>query len=86
MGQAQVLSAMGPLPVQFELEASSLAEAIEMFGPEAEKAVRRMVDELRELQREQASQIVVPGSGAMPGGGGPMPGGGSIRGGRFPLT
>ena len=86
MGQAQVLSAMGPLPIQFELEASGLAEAIEMFGPEAEKAVRRMVDELRELQREQASQIVVPGSGAMPGGGGPMPGGGSIRGGRFQLT
>ena len=80
MGQSQVLSAMGPLPVQFELEASSLEEAVEMFGPEAEKAVRRMVDELRELQREQASQIVVPGAGAIPGGGGPM------RGGRIQLT
>ncbi len=86
MGQAQVLSAMGPLPIQFELEAGSLEEAIEMFGPEAEKAVRRMVDELRELQREQASQIVVPASGAMPGGGGPMPGGGPMRGGRIQLT
>jgi len=87
MGQAQILSAMGPLPVQFELEAGSLEEAIEMFGPEAEKAVRRMVDELRELQREQASQIVVPASGAMPGGGGgPMPSGGPIRGGRIQLT
>ena len=87
MGQAQILSAMGPLPVQFELEAGSLEEAIEMFGPEAEKAVRRMVDELRELQREQASQIVVPASGAVPGsGGGPMPGGGPIRGGRIQLT
>ena len=67
MGQAQILSAMGPLPVQFELEADNLEEAVEMFGPEAEKAVRRMVDELRELQREQASQIVVPASGAVPG-------------------
>ena len=57
-----------------------------MFGPEAEQAVRRMVDELRELQREQASQIVVPASGAMPGGGGPMPGGGPVRGGRIQLT
>ena len=46
MGQAQVLSAMGPLPIQFELEADNLEEAVEMFGPEAEKAVRRMVDEL----------------------------------------
>ena len=87
MGQAQILSAMGPLPVQFELEAGSLEEATDMFGPEAEKAVRRMVDELRELQREQASQIVVPASGAVPGGGGgPMPGGGPIRGGRIQLT
>ncbi len=86
MGQAQVLSAMGPLPVQFELEAGSLEEAVELFGPEAEQAVRRMVDELRELQREQASQIVVPASGAMPGGGGPMPGGGPVRGGRIQLT
>ena len=86
MGQAQVLSAMGPVPIQFELEADNLAEAVEMFGTEAEKAVRRMVDELRELQREQASQIVVPASGAMPGGGGPMPGGGPIRGGRIQLT
>ena len=85
LGQAQVLSAMGPVPIQFELDASSLEEAIEMFGPEAEQAVRRMVDELRELQREQASQIVVPGSGAVPGGG-PMPGGGPIRGGRIQLT
>ena len=85
LGQAQVLSAMGPLPIQFELEADNLEEAIEMFGPEAEKAVRRMLDELRELQREQASQIVVPASGAVPGGG-PMPGGGPIRGGRIQLT
>lgn len=80
MGQAQVLSAMGPLPIQFELEADSLEGAIELFGPEAEKAVHRMVDELRELQREQASQIVVPASGAVPGAGGPA------RGGRIQLT
>ena len=83
MGQAQVLSAMGPLPVQFELDANNLEEAVDMFGPAAEQAVRRMVDELRELQREQASQIVVPG--AVPGGG-PMPGGGPVRGGRIQLT
>ena len=84
-GQAQILSAMGPLPIQFDLEANDLEEAVEMFGSEAEKAVRRMMDEFRELQREQASQIVVPGSGAMPGGG-PLPGGGPMRGGRIQLT
>ena len=85
MGQAQVLSAMGPLPVQFELDANDLEEAVDMFGPAAEQAVRRMIEELRDLQREQASQIVVPGTGAVPGGG-PAPGGGPFRGGRIQLT
>ena len=86
-GQTQILSAMGPLPVQFELDANNLEEAVDMFGPAAEQAVRRMVNELRELQREQASQIVVPGSGALPGAGGMMPpGGGPGRGGRIQLT
>lgn len=77
LGQAQVLSAMGALPLQFELEASTLDEAIAGFAPAAEQAVRRMVEEIKELQRQQASQIVVPPSGAVPGagGGGPPPGG-----------
>ena len=81
MGQAQVLSAMGPLPLQFELAANNLDEAVEMFASAAEAAVRRMVDEIKELQRQQASQIVVPASGAVPGAGGagPMPGGGRIQ-------
>ncbi|NKC15997.1 MAG: hypothetical protein GKR94_28500 [Gammaproteobacteria bacterium] len=75
MGQAQVVSAMGPLPLQFQLEADSLDGAIERFPAAAEQAVKRMLDEIRELQRQQASQIVVPGAGGglppgMPGGGG----------------
>lgn len=87
MGQAQVLSAMGPLPVQFELDANNLEEAVDMFGAVAEQAVRRMIEELRDLQREQASQIVVPGSGALPGAGGMAPpGAGPGRGGRIQLT
>lgn len=69
MGHAQVMSSVGPLPIQFELAADNLEDAVAGFGPAAEAAVRRMLDELRELQREQASQIVVPGAG----GGGPMP-------------
>lgn len=39
-----------------------------------------MVEELKEMQRQQASQIVVPGAG----GGGGMPGGG-MPGGGFQL-
>ena len=82
MGQAQVMSAMGPLPLTFPLEAADLAGAIDQFPAAAEEAVRKMVEELKELQRQQASQIVVPGAGGMgPGGmpGGGMPGGGGIQ-------
>ena len=80
MGQAQVMSAMGPLPLQFPLETDSLAGAVEMFPAAAEEAVQRMVEEIKEMQRQQASQIVVPGAG----GPGPMPGG-APGGGRFQL-
>jgi hypothetical protein len=78
MGQAQVMSAMGPLPLQFQLDVDDLAGAIALFPAAAEEAVQRMVEEIKEMQRQQASQIVVPGGpGPMPGG----PGGG----GRFQM-
>jgi hypothetical protein len=79
-GQAQVMSAMGPLPLQFALDAEDLSGAIDQFPGAAEEAVKRMVEEIKEMQRQQASQIVVPGAG---GGGGPMPG--APGGGRFQL-
>ena len=68
-GHAQVLSQLGPLPIQFQIEADSLDDALDKFPDGAADAVAKMVDEIRELQRQQASQIVVPGSGGgMPGG------------------
>lgn len=70
VGHAQVLSQMGPLPIQFTLEVDSLNDALDQFAEGAEEAVKKMVDEIREMQRQQASQIVVPGSGG-PGGGMP---------------
>lgn len=66
-GHAQVISQLGPLPIQFAIEAASLEEALDGFAAGAEEAVKRMVEEIRELQRQQASQIVVPGTGG-PGG------------------
>lgn len=78
MGQAQVMSAMGPIPLQFELDGPDLANAIASFPAAAEEAVRRMVEEIREMQRQQASQIVVP-TGGMPPGVPPAPGGGRIK-------
>lgn len=74
VGEAQVLTPMGAIPLAFELQAKSLGEAVGKFGEAAQAAVERTARELRELRREQASSIVVPGSGM--GGMGGLGGGG----------
>jgi hypothetical protein len=73
IGSTQVMTQAGPLPLSFEIEAKSLTEAISSFGESAKDAFEKTMEELREMQRQQASSIVVPGAG---GGGG---GGGNIR-------
>jgi len=76
VGSTQVMTQAGPLPLNFEIEAKTLAEAIDGFGPAATLAFEQTMEELRELQRQQASSIVVPGAG-VPGVGGPGGMGGS---------
>ena len=69
-GQTQLLTPAGVLPLAFELEATSLEDACNKF-PEAVKiAIEQAIEEAREMRREQASRIVVPEAGAVPGGGG----------------
>ncbi|MGA2709116.1 MAG: hypothetical protein ACLQJ0_26750 [Steroidobacteraceae bacterium] len=60
VGQAQVMTPMGALPISFELEADSLDLAISKFGDAAESAVQHTMRELQELRREQASSLVIP--------------------------
>ena len=76
IGETQVMSQVGALPINFVLEAKNLKEAAELFGPSAKAAIERTVKELQELRRQQASSIVVP-QGSLP----PLPpgGGGKIQ-------
>lgn len=80
IGQAQIFTPMGAMPIAFEIEAGSLGEAAEKFSAAANVAVERTARELEELRREAASQIVVPkgGQGGIGGPGG-MPGGGRFQ-------
>jgi len=66
VGQAQVMTPMGAVPISFELEATTLDAAIAKFGEAAEQAVQQTVRELQELRREQASGLVIPDAGAGP--------------------
>ncbi|MGH8705720.1 MAG: hypothetical protein ACREUO_09930 [Burkholderiales bacterium] len=81
IGETQVMSAIGTLPITFVLEAKSLEEAAQKFGPAAKTAIERAVRELQELRRQAASSIVIPQGGIPPGGMGPggIPGGGKIQ-------
>jgi len=79
VGETQVLTQMGTLPINFALEAKTLEEAAKKFGPAAKAAIERTVKELQELRRQAASSIVVPQGGLPPMGPGGMPGGGKIQ-------
>jgi hypothetical protein len=59
-GQAQLLTQIGPLPVSCDIPAKDLGEALDRFPEAIQRAVERMIEEVKEIQREQASQIVVP--------------------------
>ncbi len=63
VGQAQVMTPMGALPLSFELEAASLDVAVAKFGAAAESAVQQTMRELQEMRREQASSLVIPDAG-----------------------
>lgn len=71
VGQTQVLTPAGALPLSFEVPATSLDDAVAKFGEGAKQALARTMRRLEELRREQASSIIVPGAGPPPGGAGP---------------
>jgi hypothetical protein len=60
VGEAQLLSPVGALPITFEIDATSLGDAAEKFADGAKVAVERAIRELQELRREQSSNIVIP--------------------------
>lgn len=80
VGETQVLTPAGALPIGFEIGAGSLEEAAEKFGGLAKEAIERTVKELQELRRQAQSSIVIPQGGLPPGG---MPPGGLGGGGKI---
>ena len=81
VGQTQLLTRAGPLPLSFDIPGSTLKEAAENFAASANSAVEDAMQKLEEMRREAASSIIVPQSGSPGGGvpGGGVPGAGKIR-------
>lgn len=63
-GETQLMSQMGPVPVHAPIDAKNLDEAIANFPEAVNQAVERLMEEAREVQRREASRIVVPGQPA----------------------
>lgn len=64
VGQAQIMTPAGVLPLTFEIDAKNLAEACERFSDGAKLAFEETMQELQEMRRQQASSIVIPDAGA----------------------
>ncbi len=61
-GLTQLMTAKGPIPVQCVIEgAKTLSEAVDKLPAAIEKAVQAMIAEAKEIQRQEASRIIVPG-------------------------
>ena len=65
IGSTQLMSEVGPLPIQAALQANNFKEALEAFPAAIEKAMESTIERLRKMQeQEQAkkdSRIIVPG-------------------------
>ncbi|SVA87656.1 uncharacterized protein METZ01_LOCUS140510 [marine metagenome] len=70
VGQTQVLTPAGTLPLNFEIPGDTLAEAAKNFSAAAQQAMEATAERLEKMRREAESSIIVPDKGAGPGAGG----------------
>jgi len=62
MGETTLMSPRGPLPIHCPIDgAKTLEEALEKFPDAVNVAVEKLIEEAKEIQRQEASRIVVPG-------------------------
>ena len=61
IGDTTLMTQMGPIPVQFPIEADTLESAFKLFPEGIKTAVEKLNDRAKEMAREEASRIVVPG-------------------------
>lgn len=79
IGEAQLMTTVGALPLNFEIEAQSLADAVVQYGPAVKQAFEHAMQEIQEMRRQQSSSIVIPERGGGNFGPGGLPGGGKIK-------
>ena len=69
VGQSQIYTQQGPMPIQFPIDAKNLQLAMERFSEAMEDFVAHLVEQAKELQRQEESRLIVPGGSAAGGSG-----------------
>lgn len=89
LGEASLMTQAGSLPLSFEIPGDNLEQAVKGYGEAVQHAFTEAMNELKELRRRAATQIVTPQSGLSgltgPGGMPPGPGGLGGPGGKLKL-
>lgn len=55
-----IMTPGGALPIAGEIDAETLAEAVEKFPEAIDAAIKKLQEEMIQMQKEQASRIVTP--------------------------
>ena len=83
LGEASLMTQAGSLPLSFEIPGDTLEQAVTGYSEAVQHAFNEAMNELKELRRRAATQIVTPqsGLGGLTGpGGGLGPGAGGLGG------
>lgn len=62
IGEAQLMTPAGALPLTFEIPGDTLSAAVAGYGPAVQLAFTETMEELKELRRKAQTSIVTPNS------------------------
>jgi hypothetical protein len=60
VGNLNLMTPQGPLPIQAAIDAKNLKEAMERYPEAMKNALKEMEENIKKLQREKESKIIVP--------------------------
>ena len=60
VGQSQLVTPQGPLPIQGQIPAKTLPEAIKKFPEVMEVTIKNMIERAKEMQEQSTSRIIRP--------------------------
>jgi len=60
IGQTQLVTPRGPIPIQCQIPAKTLPEAMQKFPEVMEITVKNVIERAKEIQQQTTSRIITP--------------------------